>query len=572
MLAVVLLLPVSFAGERSEALAQHVNKAGDGTARRFYPDDPLWVDTDTCDIPPPATFELHKSYDYFQNTFRTPGSPHGPSLNVNTLDEVPNSSWFTNRLGQHDMTIEELLRGPDVVDGPAPGTWTVTGRPWSGITPKFTIRDSRGDTYLIKLDPLDLWELPSSVEMISTKIFHALGYNVPSDYLVNVDRSLLEIEPGATYRASGGKKPIKPADLDHWLRRQVRNPDGTIRALASKYIPGRPVGEFKYYGVRSDDPNDIFPHDRRRELRGLRVFAAWLNHDDSRALNTFDTYVEENGSRFIRHYLLDFGSNMGSGSTSAQQPRAGNEYYFEKTKIVKGIFSLGLWSRDWMHVKYPGYPAVGNFEGDFFEPAKWKPQYPHPAFSRMDAADAFWAARILSRLTDDMIRAVVKVGHISDPEAESYLTEVILKRKHKCVNYWITRTSPLDNFAVGRAAGGGTKLTFDNAAVRVGAARPGARYSVQWSALDNLANKEQPVGAVVTLDGPAAFVPDAAWGPVDDAGDRYAVAAVDAIHPDFTHWQRPVHVTLRERSGQLAVVGIVRPREDPGESAPAGVQ
>ena len=29
----------------------------------------------------------------------------------------------------------------------------MTGRPDAGITPKFTIRDARGDIYLIKLDP-----------------------------------------------------------------------------------------------------------------------------------------------------------------------------------------------------------------------------------------------------------------------------------------------------------------------------------------------------------------------------------------------------------------------------------
>ena len=560
----LLVLLVSFSGEPPPAAAQQVQTREEGEMRRFYPDDPLRQDPDRLDIAPVRTFNLRQDYDLMQNTFSDPGRSDGPALNVNTLGEVPDSSWFTNRLGQRGMTVVEVARGPDTVDGPAPGVWTVTGRPEAGITPKFTIRDARGETYLIKLDPAHLPELPSSVEIISTKIFHAIGYHVPEDYLVDVDPSQLEIDPGATFLFDSGRwLQIRRSDLEHWFRDQPRNPDGSVRALASRYIPGTPVGQFRHWGTRSDDPNDVYPHERRRELRGYRVFSAWLNHVDSKSLNTFDAYVEEDGRRYIRHYLLDFGSNLGSATTSAQQPRAGNEYYLESGEIFKGIFSFGLWSRDWMHVTYPDYPSVGNVEAELFEPSKWKPHYPNPAFARMDAADAFWAASIVSRFTDEMLRAIVAEGRISDPEAAAYLTEVIITRRDKVVNYWISRANPVDRFEVHRPAGAGLDLTFENAATRVGAAQQGATYRVRWSALDNLSGQETPTGDEVELAGARAPVPGAAWGAADDVGDRYAVAAIRTLHPDFPHWEEPVVVSLRDRAGDVEVVGIVRPGTDP---------
>ena len=37
-------------------------------------------------------------------------------MNVNSLDEVPDSTWFTNRIGRRDMSMAEIVRGPDRVD------------------------------------------------------------------------------------------------------------------------------------------------------------------------------------------------------------------------------------------------------------------------------------------------------------------------------------------------------------------------------------------------------------------------------------------------------------------------
>ena len=545
------------AGSHLAAQRLEAPKAGD-QQRRFYADDPIWRDDDARDIPPVAEFNLSKSYEFVNETFGDSVQSRGPALNVNTLGEVPDSSWFTNRIGRYDMTVDEVVRGPNQVEGPADGVWQITGRPDSGITPKFTIRDARGDTYLIKLDPADFPELPSSVEVISTKIFHAIGYHVPEDFIVTFDVSRLTVAPGARIRtASGDRRPIDMNDVEQWLRGTPRTADGRIRALASRYVPGKVVGQFRFTGTRSDDPNDIYPHERRRELRGLRVFAAWLNHDDARAINSIDTYVEEQGRRYIKHYLQDFGSNLGSGSTSAQQPRGGYEYLVDRGATAKGLLTFGLWTRDWTQVSYPRDASLGNIEADFFEPWRWKTEYPQPAFDQMDAADAFWAASIASRFTDEMIAAIVRTGELSDPAAAKFLTDVIIRRRDKVVAYWIGQTNPLDTFRVNRR-GDSPELTFDNAAVRLGLA-DSAAYTVRWLTLDNIASVERAIGSDTHLAETRATIPQAAWGPADEAGSRYAVASIETLHPSFSNWASPVRVTVRERKGQLDVVGIERP-------------
>ena len=78
----------------------------------------------------------------------------------------------------------------------------------------------------------------------------------------------------------GDRLPLTPTRLQRMLKGSPRDTRGRIRVLASKYLPGEVLGPFRYYETRSDDPNDVILHENRRELRGLRLFAAWLNHDD----------------------------------------------------------------------------------------------------------------------------------------------------------------------------------------------------------------------------------------------------------------------------------------------------
>jgi methyl coenzyme M reductase subunit C-like uncharacterized protein (methanogenesis marker protein 7) len=182
----------------------------------------------------------------------------------------------------------------------------------------------------------------------------------------------------------------------------------------------------------------------------------------------------------------------------------------------------------------------------------------------MDAADAFWAASIASRVSDEMITRIVESARLSDPRARDYLTGAIIKRRNKVVAHWITGTNPLDGFRVA-TNGGDVTLVFDNAATRLGLAADTAEYRAHFAALDNMSGAERSAGGAVSSSR-ELNVPPAAWGPRDLSGFRYAIVSIRTLHEKYPHWSEPVRVTLRERSGELAVVGVDRPS---GQRAPA---
>ena len=133
-------------------------------------------------IPEPKEVETGYIYDWADGTlfqqvkqgFDMPRLFGGPkeALNVNTLDEVPDSSWFTNRQGRTQMSPEEIKRGPGTT-APAAGELTVIRAKTIGAAPGFWVKDQAGQIFILKFDPPDYPELMTAAEVIATKLFHA---------------------------------------------------------------------------------------------------------------------------------------------------------------------------------------------------------------------------------------------------------------------------------------------------------------------------------------------------------------------------------------------------------------
>ena len=254
-------------------------------------------------------------------------------------------------------------------------------------------------------------------------------------------------------------------DLEEILTRIQKRPDGLIRVAASKYLPGQLLGGFKYIGVREDDMNDFIPHEHRRDLRGLKVIAAWLNHYDTKANNSLDIFYK---NQYVRHYLIDFGSTLGSQGDEPMPPEIGREGPADPVQTFKSIVSLGIYRRPWEKQPEIKYLSIGNFSAKSFKPDKYKYILPNPAFGNATSLDNYWGTKLVMSFTDEQIRTAVEQGQYSDPPAAEYLIKKLIERRDIVGRTWFSKMNTLDHFELRETASAQQELCFQDLGIDTG--------------------------------------------------------------------------------------------------------
>ena len=400
------------------------------------------------------------------------------AANVNAFDEVPNAMWFTNRNHFRAMSAQEIFEGPGHCLRP-PTPWTITSVKKEGVNPGFNIKDATGEKWVIKFDPPGFPQIGSGAGVVTGRLLHAAGYNVPHDVAVSFRREDLELD-AELVAGKDGEPGFTAEDLDRLLKTGCAV-NGRYYVQASLFLSGEPVGHIKMDGRREDDPNDLYTHHRRRELRGLHIFAAWLNHwdtKDQQSLEMFETRVDTLGA--VRHYLIDFGATLGAAAEGPKRVKAAYEYAWDPGWIGRRIVTLGFIEEPWRNAEQETeIPAVGNFEADGFHPDDFRPMMPHLAFQECTQQDAYWGAKVVASFTDAQIAAAVDAAGYEDPRASAYILDALCKRRDVIARTWFSRVAPLDFFTIA-----GDTLLFRDLAVDRGIT--GARsYDVRIEPLDD---------------------------------------------------------------------------------------
>lgn len=369
------------------------------------------------------------------------------ALDVNRLGEVPDSTWFQNRIARHPMTPAEIERGPGVWTAPAPGPLTVVSGKLEGATPGLVLRDSAGRIFYVKFDPPAFRQLSTGAEIVAQRLLHAAGYHVPEMQVMDLALDRLVLDPRALRRDRYGVLvPMTRGHLNGLLSNLNPTSSYRLRALVSLDTPGRSLGPFSYRGVRADDPNDRIPHERRRSLRGLWLFSAWLNNTDVRRQNSLDTFIEVDPRRrlgYVEHFLIDFGNSLGAAGERDKYLGEGYEGEFDWPAIGLRFLGLGLRYESWLALRRSPYRSVAIFEAKLFEPERWRPNYPNPAFDQATAEDTFWAASIMARLDRPIVAAAVAAARYSDPRAAQLVVEVLMARRAKLLAHAFAGFLPL---------------------------------------------------------------------------------------------------------------------------------
>jgi hypothetical protein len=483
--------------------------------------------------------------------------PPQRALGVNALDEVPDSTWFTNRIGVRDLTLDELRTGPGQIGSPElHRPWTVhatkPGAPELGLF----ITDARGIKFLLKFDLPGYAEQQTAAHVIVGKMLWACGINVTDDYVVTfAPGDLVPARDAVIVDVFDNTSPLDRAKLDELLRATPTAPGGPLRAMASRWLPGKSLGGIPSEGVRDDDPNDRIPHEMRRDLRGGYSMFAWLDHTDVQEGNFVDTWVEDHGRHYVEHYMIDFGKALGVMNTTKLNPRPGFEYDVDFGAMAHWLGTLGIVRRPWEGNWSPPILGVGMFNVEHFDPDGWLPgTQAYLPLLLADRFDKFWGAKIVIRFSPQQIRAVVETGRLSDPRAVDYLTSTLVARQHAVARYWFDRVNPLDHFAI-VPQGNSTELCFDDLALvyRLGADPTATRY--QLMSYDRSGTQ---IGTAAT------FRPTGASGhtcisplPLATSGDHYTIFRVETTRPDVA-LATLVYVARDPKTSALRVIGIYR--------------
>ena len=295
---------------RARALLMMLLAAGCAPGVRFADRAILWKDPDDKPVPMPAMRDPPYHWVAIRDAVFGPADQvlaidfTREAVNVNAVDETPDSTWWSDRARVPGQARPRLL-SPDRVsrgafgDEPRPLLpLTVTKGKERGGTLGFIAMDALGRQFAIKIDPAGYVSLNTSTEVVVSRLAWAAGWNVPAESIVDLRLGDLVLSPNAVTTDLAGRKSrsTRSGSASSWRARRCRPtaPSARWPACGSR---ARSSARTRTSAAAPTTATIASRHEDRRDLRGYGVFSAWVNNVDTTEANTLDTYVGAKGAR-----------------------------------------------------------------------------------------------------------------------------------------------------------------------------------------------------------------------------------------------------------------------------------
>jgi hypothetical protein len=351
-------------------------------------------------------------------------SPRPESADVNSMDDVARSTWFVPRTPD----VGAMARGPDSA-GPPLAPFTIVPDPPMGLAgASCSIVDSRGLKYEIVIDPADRPEMRTATAAIAARLFWALGYGTLPTFIIRARAEDFWRSEGAATDVPALLKSGSPPLM------------GYYRVAAAGWPQGVLLGYAPESGTRGDDPNDVIPHQNRRTMRALAVFANWLELDGLGPSKTVDRYIGAPGEGHVVHFVVGLDEALGAANVrraSDPPPAVGGG------SALTRLITLGLFPNPRPKATQVEMPAVGELAEDP-DPAAYAPPLPWEPADRLSGPDGYWAAKRMLALSPTHLALAIAAGSISDPRAQRAIQAALEARRRKIAGYWFERVTPLE--------------------------------------------------------------------------------------------------------------------------------
>jgi hypothetical protein len=352
---------------------------------------------------------------------------------VNALDEVVLSSWWSPPAdAKRPLEAYRQVGPPErplVLEvGPVP-----TARPGA-----VRVRDARGIAYVVVPDPPDRPGLVSGAGVVASRLLFALGWRVPEAHAI-------QQENGAP-------------------------------ALAIRWPIGVDLGPTPPFRGRFDDPNDTVARKDRRTLRALPRVFAWLAKRDLDVGELRDSYVGEDGSGYVLHWVLGLEGALGVEALE-RQFRLARDPDRPAESSTERFFTLGLGAPN--EVKPPVTPSPGlGVWGPTPSIDDFDPSPPFEPLRYLTPADDVWIGERLAALSREVIEDAARATPLSDAD-RAIVVDRLDARRRAMAAWCLDRGTPLDPVSVVVDHGGEVRVRLVDHAVAAGLARiEDARWSM----------------------------------------------------------------------------------------------